>query len=218
MKQQNNLWKDEKGGAVVEATILFPIIIMIFAALVLLAMYLPTRGALQYATQFAATAIATEKSDTWQSYDEDSDRYVQKSKLDNVYISVIKSIASSNENEKAEGIVKNKENTDIISFEDKVKVDCKIINYVIYKEVAVTATRNIPMPVNLSFIKFPTEIPITVTSTAVVQNGDEFIRNVDLATDFIGYLYEKLDEKYQFSQVFEKVNAIANNINAFLGI
>lgn len=214
MKQQNNLWKDEKGGAVVEATILFPIIIMIFAALVLLAMYLPTRGALQYATQFAATAIATEKSDTWQSYDENSGKYTKKSKLNNVYISVIKSVLSSDETAKVTKIVEDKENTDIISPQGDLTVEYKVVNYVIYKEIVVTATRNIPMPVNLSFVKFPTEIPITVTSTAVVQNGDELIRNVDLAVDFIEYL----DSKYNFSQIFEKINAIANNINGFLGI
>lgn len=41
-KQRDNLWNDVRGDAVVEATILFPIIIMVFAGLVLLAMYLPT--------------------------------------------------------------------------------------------------------------------------------------------------------------------------------
>lgn len=48
------------------------------------------------------------------------------------------------------------------------------------------------MPVDLSFVKFPSEIPITVSSTAVVLNGDEFIRNMDLAVELVAYL----DEKY----------------------
>ncbi len=59
------LWKDERGDAVVEATILFPIIMMIFAGLMLLAMYLPTRALLQRATQYTATALATERSGRW---------------------------------------------------------------------------------------------------------------------------------------------------------
>lgn len=56
-KQRDNLWNDVRGDAVVEATILFPIIIMVFAGLVLLAMYLPTRAALQQATQYAAPPL-----------------------------------------------------------------------------------------------------------------------------------------------------------------
>ena len=44
MKQRMHFWKDTRGYAVVEATILFPIILMSFAGLVLLSMYLPTRA------------------------------------------------------------------------------------------------------------------------------------------------------------------------------
>ena len=65
MKKYTKFLADTKAYAVVEATILFPIIMMIFAGLVLLAMYLPTRAVLQQATQYAATALATEQSDTW---------------------------------------------------------------------------------------------------------------------------------------------------------
>ena len=41
MKEYETFWKDSRGYAVVEATILFPIIIMTFAGLVLLSMYMP---------------------------------------------------------------------------------------------------------------------------------------------------------------------------------
>ena len=66
---------DTSGDAVVEATVLFPIMIMIFAALVLLSIYLPARAVLQRATQFAATALANEASDTWLFFDESSMSY-----------------------------------------------------------------------------------------------------------------------------------------------
>ena len=48
------------------------------------------------------------------------------------------------------------------------------------------------MPIDLSFVMFPKEIPITVSSTAAVLNGDEFVRNMDLAVELMSYL----DEKY----------------------
>ena len=47
MTRRRNLWNNEEGYAVAEATILFPIILMTFAGLVLLSMYLPARAVLQ---------------------------------------------------------------------------------------------------------------------------------------------------------------------------
>ena len=51
MKLQSDFIEDTRGDAVVEATILFPIIMMIFAGLMLLAVYLPVRMTLQHNTQ-----------------------------------------------------------------------------------------------------------------------------------------------------------------------
>ena len=106
MKHLNCLWRDTRGDAVVEATILFPIIIMIFAGLVLLAMYLPTRAALQRATQYAATAIATERSDTWLRHDPDALEYYwihDKDELGNVYGSVLGSLTGNNRDHNQHG-------------------------------------------------------------------------------------------------------------------
>ena len=59
MKRRWNAWLNGKSGAyaVVEATILFPIIMMVFAGLVLLSVYLPTRTILQRGTQYAAEDV-----------------------------------------------------------------------------------------------------------------------------------------------------------------
>lgn len=219
MSQQNNLWKDMRGSALVEATILFPIIIMIFAGLVLLSMYLPTRASLQRATQYAATALATEQSDIWLQYDSDHMKYYwveDKSDLSNVYVALFYSIAGKSQDaaDSAERIVTNLENNGILYTSGDLEIKCNIMNYIIYKEISVTATRTIPMPVNLSFVNFPTEIPITVTSTAVVQNGDEFVRNIDLAVDFVDYI----KEKYNLSGIFDKMGSFFEAFNELLGI
>jgi hypothetical protein len=57
-------------------------------------------------------------------------------------------------------------------------------------------------------IRFPKEIPITVTSTAVVQNGDEFIRNMDIAVDFVEYLDEQLGISDAFSGFSETMGKV----------
>ena len=201
-KQRDNLWNDVRGDAVVEATILFPIIIMVFAGLVLLAMYLPTRAALQQATQYAATAIATERSDTWLRHDPDSMTYyweTERSALGSVYGAVLGALTGNNRDD-----ADNAEQA----------VEYGVVNYIVYKEIVVTATRTIPMPVDLSFVGFPSEIPVTVTSTAVVQNGDEFVRNMDLARDLTLFLAEK----FNLTDMLDGVAELGEKFTGFLGI
>lgn len=189
MKERCGLARDTGGYAVVEATILFPIILMAFAGLVLLSMYLPTRAVLQRETQYAATALATVQSDTWLEFDKSRLEYYW---LDgghepaNVYVALISAFFKGDAD--AETIVENLEEHDLVGRVGDLTVSCGINNFVVYKEIVVTATRTIPIPVNLSIVNFPEEIPITVSSTAVVQNGEEFVRTIDIAKDFVEYL------------------------------
>lgn len=211
--QKSFLVKNTRGYAVVEATILFPIILMTFAGVVLLSMYLPTRAVLQRETQYAATALATPQSDTWLDFDKNRMTYYWRDKNNepsNVYAALLSTFFKGDGD--AESIVKKLEENSVVSRVGELTVRCEINNFVVYKEIVVTATRTIPIPVNLSIINFPEEIPITVSSTAVVQNGDEFVRNIDIAKDFVQYL----DEKYDL-----KIDDLAEWVNKawkFLGI
>ena len=205
---------DSDGDAAVEAVIMFPIMIMIFSALVLLAIYLPTRGALQRATQYAATAIANESSDTWLYFDDSSMSYgweTNKRNLKNVYVSLFSGI--SNVQSRGEEIVTRMESRGISSKAGTLTVHSYVVNAIIYKEIVVTATREFTMPVDLSFIKFPRTIPVTVTSTAVVQNGDEFVRSIDIAVDFVKYAAEKLG----VSDIFEKIDKARGEVSKIFG-
>lgn len=205
---------DAKGDALVEAAILFPIMIMIFAALVLLAVYMPARAALQRATQYAATAVATLTGDTWLSFDEESMTYYwkdNKDELSNVYLALFS--GGSNIKDNAESIVAHIEASGLSSKSGTLDVHCDIVNKIVYKEAVVTATREFKTPVNLSFIGFPESIKVTVTSTAVVQNGDEFIRNVDLAVDFV----EFIKTKFHLDNVSDTISSFGSKVRNFLG-
>jgi len=207
--------RDTNGDAIVEAAILFPIMIMIFAALVLLAVYLPTRGTLQRATQYAATAIATGSSDSWLSFDERSMSYnweTDKSNLENVYVSLFSGMGDAQS--RGEDIVTGIESLGLGSKAGELDVECYVLNRIVYKEVVVAAKREFPLPVDLTFIRFPETITITVTSTAVVQNGDEFVRNVDLAADFS----EVIAEKFGLTGIADAFGAVIGKASAFLGL
>jgi len=205
---------DTAGDAVVEATILFPIMIMIFAALVLLAIYLPARAVLQRATQYAATVLATEISDTWIFFDEGSMTYYRENdirRLDNVYVDLFS--GSGDVYSKAEAIVIEIESRSISSRSGHLSVESEIINRILYKEAVVTATREFPMPVDLSFIGFPVTISLTATSTAVVQDGDEFLRSMDMAGDFVDFIADR----YNLSSVMDAISSFGNRVTGILG-
>ena len=183
------------GFAVVEATILFPFMFMVFLALVLCAIYLPQRAILQRATQLAATAIATEIGDTWIEYDVNSMSYKKKTSVPGVYASMFNTDTSAYAN-KAVNIARKideKENIPLIS-NGTLTVSCTITNYAIYREVTVTSTRKINVPVDFSWALFPRTIEMSVTAKATVKDGDGFVGNVDMGIGFLAWL------DYQFGR------------------
>lgn len=215
LQNRNRLLSNQKGDAVVEAAILFPIMIMIFSALVLLAIYLPTRAALQKATQYAATAIASEISDEWLFFNESSMNYYWEdniNNLPNVYQALF--LDAGELTGKGENIVVRVEGQAISSKAGVLNVECCIVNKIIYKEVVVTATRKFKDPMSLTTIGFPEYVVITVTSTAVVQNGDEFVRNMDIAVDFVNYI----SEKFHLNNIAESISSFGERITKLLGL
>lgn len=216
MKNLKLLWKDSRGDAVVEAAMLFPIMILICAALVLLSIYMPLRAAMQRSTQYAATAIATERSDTWLRHNPDTLSYywiTDKRELGNVYSSLIGALVGNKRDDadNAKTMVRNMEQKNIQKPSSGLTVEYGVVNYIIYKEIVVTASRSVPVPLNLTMFGIPREIELKVTSTAVVQNGDEFIRNMDLAVDV-------MDDLFDLSETFSGLTKICNKFTDFLGI
>lgn len=202
---------DINGDAVVEAAILFPIMIMIFAALVLLAMYLPQRTILQETAQYTATALATQASDTYIAFDDNGNK-IDKTPDISVYITLVKGIAGSNLDVKAqaEKIAAHMAKNAILPVSSTVNVDLEVINYIVYQELTVTLTQTVPMPVDLSFIGFPTELVLVQSASAVVQNGDEFVRDIDIAKDMVIWLDKKLgvSKSLRESGALDQINKV----------
>ena len=210
MKKIREFWHDTRADSlVVEATILFPIIIMIFAALVLLSMYLPQRAKLQEAAQVAAVTIATERSDTWVAFD-DHANYSRKDGLPNVYVAAVRNafFNQSVDEAKVTAIIRNNAAKGFVSISGDIIVDYDVINYVIYQEVVVTARQSIPMrQFGLSFIGFPDEMVIVQEARAVVQNGDEFVRNINIAKDMVIWIDNKLGISEGLKGALDKVKS-----------
>jgi hypothetical protein len=176
--------------------------------------YLPARAALQRATQYAATAISTEISDTWLFFDDRSMSYYwenNRNNLQNVYAALFSS--AGDVQSKGEDIVIEIEGRSLSSKAGDLIVECYVVDRVIYKEVVVTATREFPILVDLSFIRFPETIPVSASSTAVVQNAEEFLRNIDIAVDFVEYI----KEKFNLTDIGDTIGSFGGRVRSFLG-
>jgi len=136
--------------------------------------------------------------------------------LGSVYGSVLGGLTGTKRDDanNADMMVNNILDGSIMKLSEDAEVSFGVLNFVVYKEVVITATCRIPMPVDLSFVGFPTELPITVTSSAVVQNGDEFIRSMDIAVDITHYL----SEKYNLDETFKGVSDFLGKFKELIGL
>ena len=227
-RKTQNLIREERADAIIEATILFPIIILVLAMLILVSTYLPTRAILQNATQRAATMIATEYSDSFVSYDAEkaSYRWASKDELPNVYTSVFRALGTIGRNngngrgsghddaQDAEDIVNSTYEKAVLYKQGSLTVEYSVKNYVVYKEITVTAREEIDFPINLSWIGLDGKLDIVTSSSAVVHDGDEFIRDMDLAADVV----EFIGEKTGLDKMFKSVGDLCSKFNNFLSI
>jgi hypothetical protein len=93
-------------------------------------------------------------------------------------------------------------------------VEAFTVDRIIYREIVVTARRVFTTAIDLSFIGFPRTVEIVVTSTAVVSDGDEFIRNFDLATDFANFI----SKRFGFSDAGNTIGSYGSRFKSVVGI
>lgn len=193
---------------------------MVFFALVILAAYLPQKAVLQRAVQFAAVTLATERGDPWLRFDEEDMQFylAEYDELPNVYGAVLKGAFRSVTEEKGKAIVAEMAYQGLlpefarrsVRNSGSLTVTCQVKNYVVYQEIVVIARQEIPLPVDFSLIGFPDRLTIVQQSRAVVQNGDEFVRNVDIAKDMVEAIDERLgiSEKIESTKFFQGLQDI----------
>lgn len=208
MSKFKTLIKDTKGDALVEAAILFPIMIMIFAAIVLLSMYLPQRAVLHNAAQYTATVLAREHSDTGYFFVHDDDEGFKEEwdfKLHNNIIDATLGRMFEVYNKRnnfwyrafgwfllddddfkgrAQDIVDLIVNRSIRMSGSDVEVELAVDKTLLSTSFTVVVEQTITFPVDLSFIYFPTSMTLKQSACCIVADGDAFIRNVDDAYAF----------------------------------
>lgn len=214
---KKSLLKNDSAYAVVEASFVFPVIILIFVMMIYIGMYVQAKVALQSAVQSAINMIAVEESDA--SVDVSSGAYMKRGgAYKNVYAKLFSSFSNGgNRGNLAKELIKKNEGKYILlAKKDLKKIEYKELNFIVYRECWLKATKEFKPPINLTWLGFPEVFEIKASAKAVIQDGDEFIRNTDIAVELGDKLLTRLGVKEKIGPVIEKIKKHKNKIKSFL--
>ncbi|MCM1543537.1 MAG: hypothetical protein NC121_20110 [Blautia sp.] len=183
--------KSERGTAMVEATLMLPFCTIMIVGVFYAALYLCQKANIQSDLEIALIYYKAAESDT----------YVEAKSRMEYNGSGLEAVGSNYGTARYLNpyrffFMKFKEN-DYKSFfrsicghmffdtGENVEITARKHNYVFYKTIEATVTQTVRPPINLSMVGGPEEMTIEVTGEIVINDGDDFIRNVDFAIDML---------------------------------
>jgi len=217
MKKMN--LKSEKGEAVIEATLIYPIVFFVTAFIILLGLY-EMQGVLEYScAQYIAnytSRLITEPG--YENYGEINNNNIDFKSVDafrddkdkfsaHIYRRInYNGVQKNAMQNKLEGMVSGSKLLKIDNTNCSVKFKRTILN----TTVIVTVEDSITMPGFLNYIGLDNKWQRSVTATAVVTDPAEFIRNFDMAQDAVTYVLDKLGLGDKIEPLLEKVTGFYN--------
>lgn len=187
------LLKNEDGLAIVEATILLPVCMLMIIALYYASIFLCQKANLQANLQTALIYYKNVESDTYVEAKEQmqfqhtdgtvgavGSSYGRTSKLfpyrffgmqfrEQSFASLFRSICGNM----------------FFDSGDNVDLTVRSVNYVVYKKISATASQEVRPAISLKMVGVPEQMTISVSGETVVTDADDFIRNTDFAADLI---------------------------------
>lgn len=209
--------KREKGAVEVEATIILPIAILSVVLLLYLSLFLFQRANLQACLETAVVYYKNTLTDTYVTHNEkveyeqdthmgEGNSYSATQPLD-PYRGLFGDGNHLNSKE-AEAAFKRYFNSiarGMLFNSEDINVTLDYTNYVVLKQIEVTATQKIEFPMELGILGIGTDYEISATARVAVIDHDSTIRDVDYAIDLLedtklgemaGELASKVGEAY----------------------
>lgn len=198
--------KRQDGNAIVEATIVFPIMIMIIIVLFYAALFLCQRANLQANLQTSLIYYKNLETDTNVVIDQNGSASILNlhgSKYDTPKVRFpYRNFFMSTKNQQGDFqklFTKIAGQMFFASVSD-VQVDYKTRNFVVYQDITATATQKVKIPINSRMLGIEPDITIGVEARVVVTDPDEFARTSQLIGDLVdntklGEIMAKAGEK-----------------------
>ena len=159
--------KDERGLAIVEATILLPVCIIMVAAVYYASVFMCQKANMAYKRE-------------GQTIDADGSSYTTPTEL-----FPYRFFGFAFDSGDFESFFRSMVGYMFFDTGDNITITSKSHNYIIYKTITANATQEVKPAISLSLVGVPNSFTLTVTGEAVVTDADDFIRNVDFAVDLV---------------------------------
>ena len=193
--------KNEKGTAIVEATLLLPFCIIMVLALYYAAIFMCQKANLQANLENALIYYKNVSSDTYveasstMAYEEIDGTYaaVGNSYGEPQYEFPYRFLGMKFDKAGFESFFHSMCGNMFFDDGSNVTVNATAKNYIVYREIRATASQTVKPAISLSMVGVKDSLEISCTATAVVTDGDEFIRNTDFVIDIVEHT--KLGEK-----------------------
>lgn len=212
--------KNQKGMVIVEATFVLPVVILCVIALYYAAIFMCQKANLQTSLEVAAVYYKNTLTDQYVSVSDmnyslaDTDSYDagaavrQALEVKNPYSSIF----SRFEEETFKQIFyDNCKFMFFASGEDIKFTSVKDTNYLVYREITVTAEQTLTPAVSFRFIGIDNNnVKITSSVKFVVNDTDEFIRNLDCGIDIIDKLTQGTEVRNALENAADAIGRFYN--------
>lgn len=188
MKQ---LIKSEKGTAIIEATMLLPFCILMVIALYYAAIFVCQKANLQANVENTLIYYKNVYSDTYVQASSEM-AYQQNGTISEgkgssyaspTYEQPYRFLGMKFDNAKFESFFRSMCGYMFFDTGSNIRLTTSTKNYVVYKEIKATATQTVKPAVSLAMVGVPDAMEISCTSTVVISDADDFIRNTDFVFD-----------------------------------
>ncbi len=186
-------FKTEDGMAIVEATILLPVCMLIVIALYYASIFLCQRANLQANLQTALIYYKNVESDTFV----EAKAQMQFQNTEGTVAAVGSSYGSTSKlfpyrffgmkfrESEFHSLFQSICGHMFFDTGDNVALSVKSENYVVYKKITAAASQAVRPAISLAMVGVPEEMTIAASGEAIVTDADDFIRNTDFAVDLI---------------------------------
>lgn len=220
--RKKSLKRDENGLAVIEATILLPVCIIMVVAVYYASVFLCQKANLQANLENALIYFKNADSDTYIVPTSEMTHTRTDGKIDSVGSKYETPTAKFPYrffamNTKKDGFIKFFRSMCGYMFFDtgeNVTINVENQNFIVYKTIKATATQTVKPAISLSLAGLGDSFTISASSEVVITDGDDFIRNADFAIDIVSKT--KLGETA--SMIADKLVDVYDSIKEKFGV
>lgn len=214
--------EDEKGMAVIEATLLLPFCMIMVLALFYAAIFMCQRANLQANVQNALLYYKNVDSDNYVEAKANMQYTVNGNQINGAgssygtpqYKFPYRFLSMKFDRSGFASFFRSMCGQMFFDHGSNVKLEVSSKNYIIYKTISATATQTVRPAIRLSIVGGSDEMKIRASGVAVIMDGDDFIRN----TDFVINIVSQTQLGKKASEMVDKGIAYYNKFKQKFGV